>query len=54
MSIVKFADLIDAQVIGNHLGVTAETVRNWYNQGRIPGHRLGRKTIRFRLGEVRP
>ena len=45
-------DLITTAEVANSLKISAETVRAWYRQGRIPGLRYSHKVLRFRLGEV--
>jgi excisionase family DNA binding protein len=45
-------DLMTTAEVANRLKVTAETVRDWWKEGRIPGHRYSHKVLRFHLGEV--
>ena len=45
-------DLMTAAEVADSLKISAETVRAWYRQGRIPGLRYSHKVLRFRLGEV--
>ena len=45
-------DLMTTAEVANHLKISAETVRDWWREGRIPGHRYSHKVLRFRLGEV--
>lgn len=46
------SSLLSPVEIGEHLDVTAETIRRLHRSGRIPGYRVGRK-LRFDLTEVR-
>ena len=45
-------DLMTTAEVANRLRISAETVRDWWREGRIPGHRYSHKVLRFRLGEV--
>ena len=45
-------DLMTTAEVAHRLKVSAETVRDWWRQGRIPGHRYSHKVLRFRLDEV--
>jgi excisionase family DNA binding protein len=47
--------LLTARELGNYLGLTAGTVLDWFEAGRISGFRLGGRKggpVRFRLDEV--
>lgn len=44
--------LVDASEIARLYGVKHSTVLRWYRDGRIPGVRISRKTIRFDADQV--
>jgi excisionase family DNA binding protein len=47
--------LLNARELGDYLGLTAGTVLDWFEAGRISGFRLGGRKggpVRFRLAEV--
>jgi len=43
---------VKAEVVGEHVGKSAETVLAWARSGRIPSIRLGRRTVLFCLDSV--
>ncbi len=44
---------VNAEQLGEHLGVSKKTIYNMKAQGRIPAHYLpGSRTPRFRISEV--
>ena len=45
--------LITTNRIAKCLGVKTETIRRWVRERRIPAYRIGKKTLRFDLHEVR-
>jgi excisionase family DNA binding protein len=45
-------DLMTTAEVADSLKISAETVRDWWRQGRIPGHRYSHKVLRFRMDEV--
>lgn len=46
------SELVDCTAIAKHFGVTAETVRAWARQDRIPCIRPTKRTLRFILEDV--
>jgi excisionase family DNA binding protein len=47
--------LITAQELGELLQLSADTVLDWFEDGKLPGYRLGGKKggpVRFRLSEI--
>ena len=47
--------LLTARELAEYLGVTAGTVLDWFEAGKLPGFRLGGRKgrpVRFRLSEV--
>ena len=48
----KLENMTSAKKIALRLGVTPATVMRWAKEGRIPSHRLTKKTLRFQLSEV--
>jgi excisionase family DNA binding protein len=46
-------ELVDKYVVARTFGLSSRTVENWVVQKKIPFLRLGHRTIRFRLADVR-
>jgi excisionase family DNA binding protein len=46
------SELVTATELARELKVAPATIRSWFSKGRIPGHRLGRKVIRYKLADV--
>ena len=46
------ADLLTAAQVAERLQIKTETILVWYRKGRIPGHRLSHRTLRFRFADV--
>jgi excisionase family DNA binding protein len=46
-------ELVDKRVIARTFGVSERTVENWVAQRKIPFLRIGRRTVRFKLANVR-
>jgi excisionase family DNA binding protein len=46
-------DLVDKYVVAHDCGVSPRTIENWVAQRKIPFRRIGHRTIRFRLADVR-
>jgi excisionase family DNA binding protein len=44
--------LLTARELGEYLGMSASTVLDWWEAGRLPGYRLGGRSVRFRAGEI--
>lgn len=45
--------LLATRDLADRLNTTPETIRRWARLGRIPVYRVGAKTLRFDLAEVR-
>lgn len=45
-------ELITADEIARHFGVTVPTVNRWVRKGLIPYVRVSRKVVRFNMSEV--
>jgi predicted site-specific integrase-resolvase len=45
-------EIVTAQELGDRLKVPPSTVMGWYREGRIPGHRISHKVVRFDLTAV--
>jgi excisionase family DNA binding protein len=43
--------LLTARELGEYLGLSASTILDWWEAGRIPGFKLG-QAVRFRSSEV--
>jgi excisionase family DNA binding protein len=46
-------ELVDKRVIARLFNISERTVENWVAQKKIPLIRMGRRTVRFRLADVR-
>lgn len=46
------AELVDADAVADHFGVSIEAVRRWARTGLIPSFRANQRIVRFRLSEV--
>ena len=46
-------ELVDKYVVGRVFGASPRTVENWVAQRKIPFLKIGKRTIRFRLADVR-
>jgi excisionase family DNA binding protein len=46
-------DLVTKAVIAHDCGVTERTVEHWVRERKIPCVRLGHRTVRYRLADVR-
>jgi excisionase family DNA binding protein len=46
-------DLVTKDVVARDCGVCNRTIESWVAQRRIPFVRLGHRTLRFRLADVR-
>ena len=46
-------ELVDKYVVARTFGFSPRTVENWVVQKKIPFLRLGHRTVRFRLADVR-
>jgi excisionase family DNA binding protein len=44
--------LLTARQVGEALGLSASTVLDWWEQGKLPGFRLSSRAVRFRESEV--
>lgn len=48
-----FGDIADKHFVCGVLGISANTLKRWVSEGRIPHFRLGdRKLVRFRKSEI--
>jgi excisionase family DNA binding protein len=45
-------ELLTAEDLAKRLRVSADTVRRWAREGRVPEVRLSRKVRRFRMADV--
>jgi hypothetical protein len=43
---------VPAETVGAAVGMKAGTILCWWRKGRIPGRKLGPKTVRFNLADV--
>lgn len=44
--------LLNAQELAAFLGITADTVLDWWQAGALPGFKLNGRSVRFRWSEV--
>jgi excisionase family DNA binding protein len=44
--------LLTARQLAELLGLTAGTILDWFEDGRLPGFKLGGRVVRFRASEV--
>jgi len=44
--------LVDGHETGRWVGLTKETLLRWRKEGKIPGVKLGPKTVRFNVRQV--
>ncbi len=46
-------ELVDKRVIARIFGVSERTIENWVAQRKIPFLRIGHRTMKFRIADVR-
>jgi excisionase family DNA binding protein len=44
--------LVTARELAEHLGLSPDTVLDWFEAGRLPGFKLGGRAVRFRESEI--
>ena len=44
--------LLTAAEVAEHLGLSPGTVLDWFEAGRLPGFKLGGRSVRFRQSEL--
>lgn len=45
-------ELVDGHEVARRLGLKHETLLRWRKEGKVPGVKLGAKTVRFNLRQV--
>lgn len=50
--ITTAAGFVNVSAVASALGLNVQTVRRLWRSGRIPGYKIGYRTVRFKLDEV--
>ena len=44
--------LVTARELADYLGLTADTILDWFEAGKLPGFKVGGRAVRFRPSEI--